>query len=140
MPPNWSKFQSIVNNMITSSLGNETVTIVTPGTVTYNFETGESETSTTTSTLNTALIPTTKDDFKDLPEGLRERVTKKIYTTTAIPRYAEITSNFDGEKYEVIVPSVALTAGGLVHAYKTFLGKIENISSEVSPNEDADDE
>lgn len=136
MPPNWSKFQKIVNKMITSDLGNETVTITTPGVVNYDFITGEHEGADVVDEIKTALIPTTKDDLKDLPEGLRTKVTKKIYTTVEIPRYAKIESDFDKEKYEVIIPSVAFTAGGLVHCYRTFLGKIENISTPVPINQE----
>lgn len=132
MTPNWKKFNKIVNQMITKDLGNETVTISTPDEVIYNFETGEEEVSKNISKMQTALIPTNKDDFKDLPDGLRDRVTKKIFTTEPIPRYANITSDFNGEQYEVIVPSVAYTAGGLVHCYRTFIGLIENISKSAN--------
>lgn len=131
MTPNWQRFQKIVNQMITKDLGNETVTISTPDEVIYNFETGEEEVLKQVKQFKTALIPTNKDDFKDLPDGLRDRVTKKIFTTEPIPRYANIVSDFNGEEYEVIVPSVAYTAGGLVHCYRTFIGLIENLSESV---------
>lgn len=126
MPPNWKKFQTIVNQMIADTMGAEPVIIETPGEITYDFEVGEIENEPTREEVNLALIPTNKDDFKDLPEGYRDRATRKIFTVNPIPNNALIITKFDGIQYEVIVPSVAYTAGGLVHCYRTYLGKIEN--------------
>lgn len=126
MPPNWGRFQTIVHQMITDTMGAEPVILETPGEIVYDFDIGEIEKEPTQEELNLAIIPTNKDDLKDLPEGLRDRATRKIFTVNPIPKNAKIISKFDAIQYEVIVPSVAYTAGGLVHCYRTYLGKIEN--------------
>lgn len=126
MPPNWAKFQKIVKEMVTDTMGAEPVIIETPGEITYDFDIGEIEKEPTREEINLALIPTNKDDLKDLPEGLRDRATRKIFTVNPIPKNAILISKFDKIQYEVIVPSVAYTAGALVHCYRTYIGKIEN--------------
>lgn len=126
MPPNWGKFQKIAQTMITDTLGAEPVIIETPGEITYDFDRGEVEQAPTRVEVNLAIIPTNKDDLKDIPEGLRDRSTRKVYTINPIPKNALLISKFDKIQYEVIVPSVPYQAGGLTHCYRTFLGKIEN--------------
>lgn len=127
--PNWNRFKNIVSQMITTDLGSEEVIITTPGEITYDFDTGEQVSELKTEPMKLALIPTNKDDLKDLPEGARDKATRKIFTEKPIAKNATIKSLFDGNEYEVIVPSVAYTAGGLVHCYRTYLGKIENLET-----------
>lgn len=130
MTPNWAKFQKVVNNMINRDLGAQECIIETPSTISYDFETGEIDGDPVIETIKTAIIPVNKDDLKDLPEGLREKVTRKLFTDIPLSRNAKITSVFDNVEFQVIIPSAPMTAGGLVHCYKTFIGKIENIVGE----------
>lgn len=123
--PNWKKFQKIATQMIEQDLGGEKCSIKIPTTTTYDFINGEIEGEDIFEELQTALIPVNKDDLQDLPSGLRDKIIRKIYTTTFIPKNAIITSIFDNCEYEVIIPCCALTAGGLIHGYRTFLGKVE---------------
>lgn len=139
MTPNWGKFNKIVNQMVTETLGAESLTIETPAEITYDFDLGEIENEPTREIIKATLIPTNKDDLKDLPEGYRERVTRKIYTIKPIAKNAKVISNFDGNQYEVIIPSAALTSGGMVHCHRTFLGRIENAQLAEIPNVDGDD-
>lgn len=136
--PNWKRFQSIVSKMIQTDLGAEPVEITTPGEITYDFDKGEIESAPTVETVNLALIPTNKDDLKDLPEGERDKSTRKIFTVKPIAKNATIKSLFDDIEYEVIVPSVAYTAGGMVHCYRTYLGKIENLELNEEGNTDGE--
>ncbi len=125
-PPNWKLFQTKVQEMIeTDLIGGETCTITIPATITYNYTDGEVRGTEQSVSITTALIRTTKDDLIELPEGKREKVHKKIFTVNPIVKYNKIVSDFDGTKYKVIVPSASYNAGGLVHAYVTFLGKVE---------------
>lgn len=125
MPPNWKKFQKIATQMIDKDLGGEQCIIKIPSEITYDFINGESQSEEIIDNIQTALIPINKDDLKNLPEGLREKITRKIYTTVFIPKNATIISVFDNCKYKIITPCCALTAGGLIHGYRTFLGKVE---------------
>lgn len=126
MTPNWKRFQKIVSNMIENDLGAEPLEITTPGEITYDFDKGEVQLEPTVENIKSALIPTNKDDLKDLPEGLRDKVIRKLFTVKPIAKNATIKSLFDNVEYEVIVPSAAYQAGGLTHCYRTFLGRIEN--------------
>ena len=65
--PNWNRFKNIVSQMITTDLGAEEVIITTPGEITYDFDTGEQVSELKTEPMKLALIPTNKDDLKDLP-------------------------------------------------------------------------
>lgn len=123
--PNWKKFQNIVNEMITDTMGAEPCKIRIKGDITYDMETGETSQTEEVLDIKCALIPTNKDDLKDLPEGNRDRETRKVFTVEAIPTTAIFQSLFDNTRYEVIVPSVAYQAGGLTHCYRTIIGKIE---------------
>lgn len=125
MAPNWKKFQRITKNMIEEMLGGIDCTLTTPGAMTYNMKTGESSSTEVISHVKLALIETNKDDLKDLPEGYRDRKIMKIYTVEPIKGSPTITTDFNGLKYEIIVPSVEFTAGGMVHCYRTFIAKIE---------------
>ena len=134
--PNWKRFQTVVHEMINTTMGAETCTIKFPSYISYDSETGEHETQEEEMQIQSALIPTNKDDLKDLPEGYRTKVTKKIFTIEPIPDYAKIISDFNGEEFEVIIPSVAYQAGGLTHCYRTFIGKIETTLTANKPKED----
>lgn len=130
MPPNWNKFKTIVHKMIETDLGAMECEISTPTGLSYDFITGEIEGDPIITTLKAGLMPVNKDDLKELPEGLREKITRKSFTTIPIAKNAKITSLFDNTQFQVIIPSVPLTAGGMVHCYKTFMGKIENTLGE----------
>lgn len=123
--PNWNRFQKIVKKMIETDLGGETCTITVPTKIKYDFKNGEVPQSVTTTTIKCALIKTTKDDLIDLPDGLREKIQKKIFTANPVIKTNKIVSDFDNIEYRVIIPSAAYQAGGLVHAYVTYLGKVE---------------
>lgn len=126
LPPNWAKFKSVVNNMINRDLGAQPCTISTPSSVIYDIENGEIESEPVVENVKLALIPVNyKDDLKNLPEGLRDKVTRRVFTDNPIPNNATITSLFDNVQFRVIMPSQPLTAGGLVHCYRTYLGEIE---------------
>lgn len=125
MAPNWKKFQTVVHDMINNTMGADPCTITIPGDVTYDLETGESYSEDEEKSIKSALIPTNRDDLVDLPEGLRDKVIKKIFTIDYIPANATIVSDFDQEEYRVAVPSVAYRAGNLTHCYKTLLAKNE---------------
>ena len=125
--PNWLRFQTIVKRMIETDLGADTCTIVIPPDSTYDFGEGEQSVGTgSESSISVALIPTNKDDFDFIPEGFRERQIKKIFSVSPLDRTMKITSDFDGTRFEIIVPSAAYRAGGLTHAYRTFVARIEN--------------
>ena len=126
-PPRWDRFQTIVQKMIETDLGGDTCTIVIPPDSTYDFGEGEqtygegSETS-----ITVALIPTNKDDFDYIPEGFKKRQIRKIFSVAPLDRTMKIVSDFDGTEFEIIVPSAAYRAGGLTHAYRTFVARVEN--------------
>ena len=127
--PNWNRFQTIVKRMIETDLGADTCTITIPPDSTYDFGLGEIDSSTgdgSTSSISVALIPTNKDDFDYIPEGFRERQIRKIFSVSPLDRTMKITSDFDDTQFEIIVPSAAFRAGGLTHAYRTFVARIEN--------------
>lgn len=132
--PNWKKFQGKVYEMIDTTLGAMECVITTPVEITYDFINGETETQQTNIEVKAALIPINKDDLKDLPEGLREKATRKVFTKEPISRNATITSVFDNTEFQVVMPSAPMTAGGMVHCYKTFIGKIENITNAPQGN------
>lgn len=127
--PNWSRFQTIVKRMIEVDLGGDTCTVTIPPDSSYDFGEGEQDSGSldgTTSSISVALIPTNKDDFEYIPEGFRERQIRKIFSVAPLDRTMKITSDFDGTRFEIIVPSVAYRAGGLTHAYRTYVARIEN--------------
>lgn len=129
MAPNWKKFQDKVKWMIEDGLGGEPCTITTPTSIIYDDDLGEIPNGTaTTRNIKSALLKTSKDDLIEMPDGLRQKIHKKIYTTEPIVSYEKIVSDFDNTEYVIIVPSAAYNAGGLVHAYVTFLGKVETQS------------
>ena len=126
---NWKKAQTKFKWMIEEGLGAESCTITVPASIIYDDDLGEIPDGTaTTRDIKSALIKTTKDDLVEMPDGLRQKVHKKIYTTEPIVAYEKIVSDFDSTEYVIIVPSAAYNAGGLVHAYVTFLGKVETQS------------
>lgn len=126
LPPNWNKFKKVVDDMIDYNLGAQPCQISIPSEITYDFEEGEIEGEPIISNVNLALIPINyKDDLKDIPEGLRNKVTRRVFSKQPIPNNATITSLFDNVEFQVIVPSQPMTAGGIVHCYRTYLGEIE---------------
>ena len=127
--PNWNRFQKKVKQMIETDLGADTCTIIIPPDSTYDFGIGEQDATSSdgsTSSISVALIPTNKDDFDYIPEGFRERQIRKIFSVTPLDRTMKISSDFDDTQFEIIVPSAAYRAGGLTHAYRTFVARIEN--------------
>ena len=128
-PPNWSRFKTVVQRMIEADLGADTCTITIPPDSSYDFGEGEQDSGSedgTTSSIKVALIPTNKDDFDYIPEGFRERQIRKIFSVSPLDRTMKIISDFDDTQFEIIVPSAAFRAGGLTHAYRTFVARIEN--------------
>lgn len=127
-PPNWSRFKTVVQRMIEADLGADTCTITIPPDSSYDFGEGEQSIAGTGSNyeIKIALIPTNKDDFDYIPEGFRERKIRKIFSVAPLDRTMKITSDFDDTQFEIIVPSAAFRAGGLTHAYRTFVARIEN--------------
>ena len=128
-PPNWLRFQNKVKQMIETDLGADTCTITIPPDSSYDFGEGEQDSGSadgTTSSIKVALIPTNKDDFDYIPEGFRERKIRKIFSVAPLDRTMKITSDFDDTQFEIIVPSAAFRSGGLTHAYRTFVARIEN--------------
>ena len=129
MPPRWNRCQQKLSWAIQTGLGGDTCTITIPPDSSYDFGDGEKNTDSrdgTTSSISLALIATNKDDFDYIPEGFRERQIRKIYSIAPLDRTMKIKSDFDGTKFEIIVPSAAFRAGGLTHAYKTYVARIEN--------------
>ena len=125
--PNWNRFQNIVKRMIESDLGGDTCTIIIPPDSSYDFGDGEQTSGAgSSSSIKVALIPTNKDDFDYIPEGFRTRQIRKIFSVSPLDRTMKITSDFDDTQFEIIVPSAAYRAGGLTHAYRTFVARIEN--------------
>lgn len=126
LPPNWNKFKNIVNRMVDTNLGAMECTIEVPSEIRYDMENGEIESEPIVKNVKLALIPINyKDDLKDLPQGLRDKVTRRVFSNEPIPNNATITSLFDNVKFRVIVPSQPMTAGGIVHCYRTYIGQIE---------------
>ena len=126
LPPNWNKFKNIVNNMINVDLGAQPCKLSIPSEITYDFENGEVEGTPIESEVNLAIIPiNAKDDLKDIPAGLREKVTRRVFSVNPIPNNATITTLFDNVEFNVIVPSQPMTAGGMVHCYRTYIGEVE---------------
>ena len=129
MPPKWNRAQNAFKRMIEVDLGKDTCTIVIPPDSSYDFGEGEQDSGSvdgTTSSISVALIPTNKDDFEYIPEGFKQRQIRKIYSVAPLDRTMKITSDFDDTQFEIIVPSAAFRAGGLTHAYRTFVARIEN--------------
>ena len=128
-PANWNRFKTVVQRMIETDLGADTCTVIIPPDSSYDFGEGEQDSGSadgTTSSIKVALIPTNKDDFDYIPEGFRERQIRKIFSVSPLDRTMKITSDFDDTQFEIIVPSAAFRAGGLTHAYRTFVARIEN--------------
>lgn len=126
LPPNWNKFKKIVDDMIDYNLGAQPCIISVPSEITYDFEEGEIDSEPIETPVNLALIPINyKDDLKDIPEGLRSKVTRRVFSKKPIQNGATITSLFDNVKFKVIAPSQPMTAGGIVHCYRTYLGEDE---------------
>ena len=127
-PPNWLRFQSKVKQMIETDLGADTCTITIPPDSSYDFGEGEQSIAGTGSNyeIKIVLIPTNKDDFDYIPEGFRERQIRKLFSVAPLDRTMKITSDFDDTQFEIIVPSAAFRSGGLTHAYRTFVARIEN--------------
>ena len=125
-PPNWKKFKSISHAMIENLLGDEPVKIIIKPDISYDYENGEIvEGNEETIELKSALIPLNKDDLVELPEGYRDKQVRKLYTIQEISDTAIILTVNDDIQYKVIVPSIRLCAGGLDHAWKTVIAKIE---------------
>lgn len=121
----WSKFQTKVEYMITN-MGAETCTITIPPSSEYDFIEGDIETSDSeTDDLIVALIPTTKDDLEYIPEGFRVKDIRKIFSETEITEEMKIADS-DGNKFEIIRPSIPYKAGGLTHCYRTYIARVEN--------------
>ena len=72
--PNWNRFKNIVSQMITTDLGAEEVIIITPGEITYDFDTGEQVSELKTEPMKLALIPTNKDDLKDIKISSKNKI------------------------------------------------------------------
>ena len=125
MPPNWKKFQNITQNMIETMLGAEPVTVTVHEQVGYDFETGESSTVDNVQNITVGLMPITKDDIDYIPEGKTDRVVRKMYSTIEIDNTALIYTPKKEKTYKVIVPSARLCAGGMNHAWRTFIAEID---------------
>lgn len=124
--PNWKKFKKIVNQMIDVDLGAQPCIITTTGAPIYDFAEGEIEGEEIEKEVMLGIIPLNyKDDLKDIPEGLRNKVDRRVFSNEPIPNNAIITTKFDNVKFRVIIPSAPMTAGGLVHCYRTYIGQIE---------------
>ena len=121
-----NNFQPIVSNMI-DALGADTCTITMPPTSEYDLLKGEIEASDTeTDSINVALIPTTKDDMVYIPEGFAKKDIRKILSNIEITEDMIITSDFDGNNFEMIRPSIPYRAGNLTHCYRTYVARVEN--------------
>lgn len=125
MPPNPNIFKQKMAWAIETGLGGETCTITIPNTISYDYDDGEVETGSTTTSFKCALLKTTKDDLVELPEGLRAKIKKKVITTAPLVAVNAITSNIDGAEYKIIVPSALMPFGGQTIGYLTYLGKVE---------------
>ena len=125
MPPNAKFFKQKMAWAIETGLGGETCTITVPATISYDYDDGEVETGSTTTSFKCALLKTTKDDLIELPDGLRARVKKKVFTINPLVVVNAITSNSDGTEYKIIVPSAVCPFGGQSIGYITYLGKVE---------------
>jgi len=127
MPPRWDRCKSKLDWAIQTGLGAESCTIIIPPDSSYDFGEGEQDsgsTDGTTSSIKVALITTNKNDFDYIPEGFRTKVTYKIYSVSKLDRTMIIQN--DDDRYEIITPSIKRPAGGLNHAYMTFVARIEN--------------
>ena len=99
LPPNWNKFKKVVDDMIDYNMGAQPCIISVPSTITYDFEEGEIEGEDIDTPVNLALIPINyKDDLKDIPEGLRNKVTRRVFSKKPLPNNATITTLFDNVK------------------------------------------
>jgi len=125
MPPNPEFFKQKMAWAIETGLGGETCTITIPTTISYDYDDGEVETGSTTTSFKCALLKTTKDDLVELPDGLRAKVKKKVFTVAPLVVVNAITSDFDGAEYKIIVPSAVSPFGNMAIGYITYLGKIE---------------
>lgn len=123
--PNWKKFKNITQNMIEQMLGAEPVTITVHEKIGYDFETGETNVVDKVIETKVGLMPVTKDDIDYIPEGKTDRIVRKMYSTVEIDKTAIIYTPNDKRSYKVIVPSARLCAGGLDHAWRTFIAEID---------------
>jgi len=124
-PQNWKTFQTKVLDMV-NNMGAETCQVTIPPTSSYDFLEGDIETSDPqTDTLTIALIPTTKDDMEYIPEGFRVKDVRKILSVTEITKEMEIQDS-DGNKFEIVRPSIPYKAGGLTHCYRTYIARVED--------------
>lgn len=129
MPPNWNKFKQISKYMIEDALGATNCTLSVAGSITYDTKDGEKKNNPTITEIKASFQPTTKDDLEDLPEGARDRKVLKMYTVNKLDGSPVITTNYDGLKYEIIVPSVPYVVSNLVCGYRTYIAKIETHGS-----------
>ena len=122
---NWNIFKTKVLGMV-NTMGAETCSIIIPPTSSYDFLEGDIEASDSeTDTLVVALIPTTKDDLEYIPDGFKTKDVRKVFSVTEITKDMEI-SDSDGNKFEMVRPSIPYKAGGLTHCYRTYIARIEN--------------
>ena len=67
------------------------------------------------------IIKNTKKEQRNLEKlELETLLSGKYDSNNAI-----ITTKFDNVKFRVIIPSAPMTAGRLVHCYRTYIGQIE---------------
>lgn len=134
--PNWKKFNKITQNMIETMLGAEPATIIVHERIGYDFETGETSVTDKRIDINVGLMPITKDDIDYIPEGKTDKIVRKMYSTIEIDKTAIIYTPNDGRTYKVIVPSARLCAGGINHAWRTFIAETDTDYVQTSASEE----
>lgn len=134
--PNWKKFNKITQNMIETMLGAEPATIIVHERIGYDFETGETSVTDKRIDINVGLMPITKDDIDYIPEGKTDKIVRKMYSTIEIDKTAIIYTPNDGRTYKVIVPSARLCAGGMNHAWRTFIAETDTDYVQTSASEE----
>lgn len=67
---------------------------------------------------------TNLDDLPEIPEGLREKVVKKIYFYLPVEKN-QVIYRENGDKYIVSTPPKDFYVGGFIQYYKAFISKAE---------------
>lgn len=120
-------FKPIVEAMIDNGLGAMPCSVIIPPTSDYNPMTGEQSTADSTSdNIKASIYPTTKDDYDYLPEGFREKDVRKILSNIILTRDMTITSTVEDLEFEVIRPSIPMTATNNIFCYRTYVARVEN--------------
>lgn len=122
-----TNFKPIIEAMIDNGLGAMPCSIIIAPTSDYDPIIGEQSTSDSSlDNIKASLYPTTKDDYEYLPEGFREKDIRKILSNSILTRDMTIISTLEDLTFEIVRPSIPLTAADTLFCYRTYVARVEN--------------